>query len=156
MSEEKTNAINYIFYLQTKNDLDNSYYLLSEVLSKINISLLPVLAEDLRTIEKNRKYHLISIRNDLSSAMSFNQVRKSFLDSAMAAGRIALFDVSSFSEIDTAVKLQNKNMYRYFQLPQNLKQIAMSVAVDYYRDRNLQIEWPGGRRAKLPSMTNES
>lgn len=156
MNEANTAAINYIFYLQTKNELDNSYYVLAEVLSKINISLLPISADDLKNIDKNKKYHLISIRNDFSSAFNFNQMRKSFLDSAMAAGKISVFDVSSFSEIDTAAKYQSKNVYRYFQLPQNLKQIAMTVAVDFYRDRNTQAEWPGGKRAKLPSMTNES
>jgi hypothetical protein len=88
--------------------------------------------------------------------MAFNQIRKSFLDTALAAGKVTLFDISSFSEIDGAAKYQNKNVYRYFQLPQNLKQVAMTVAVDYFRDRNMQAEWPGGKRAKLPSMENES
>lgn len=156
MDEQNTTAINYIFYLQTKSEPDNSYYLLAEVLSKINISLLPISADDLKNVDRNKKLHLISIRNDFSSAFAFNQMRKSFLDSAMAAGKISLFDVSSFSEIESAAKYLNKNVYRYFQLPQNLKQVAMTVAVDFFRDRNTQAEWPGGRRAKLPSMTNES
>lgn len=156
MNEEKATAINYIFYLQTKSELDNNYYLLAEVLGKINISLLPILAEDLKNIDRHKKHYLISIRNDLSSAFAFNQMRQSFLDSVMAAGKMSLFDISSFSEIENATKYQNKNVYRYFQLPQNLKQVAMTVAVDYFRDRNMTAEWPGGKRAKLPSMNNES
>lgn len=155
MNENKA-VINYIFYLQHKDELDNSFYVMADVLSKINISLLPILPEDLRVIDKTKKHHIISLRNDFASAMSFNNVRKSFLDSAMAGGRVAVFDISSFSEIENAQKLQLKNMYRYFQLPQNLKQVAMTVAVDYFRDRNAVAEWPGGKRAKLPSMTNES
>ena len=156
MNKENTNTINYIFYLQTKNDLDNNYYLLADVLGKINITLLPISADDLKVIDRNKKHHVITIRNDLSTAFSFNQMRKSFLDSAMAAGKIALFDISSFSEIENASKFQNKSMYRFFQLPQNLKQVAMTVAIDFYRDRNNQVEWPGGRRAKLPYMNNET
>lgn len=156
MSEENTPVINYIFYLQTKSELENSFYLLADVLSKINISLLPILSDDLKVIDRNKKHHVIVIRNDFSSATTFNQIRKTFLDTAMAGGRISLFDISSFSEIENAAKLSAKNVYRYFQLPQNLKQVAMTVAVDYFRDRNIQAEWPGGRRAKLPSMTNES
>lgn len=155
MNENKA-VINYIFYLQHKDELDNSFYVMADVLSKINISLLPILPEDLRVIDKTKKHHIISLRNDFASAMSFNNVRKNFLDSAMAGGRVAVFDISSFSEIENAQKLQLKNMYRYFQLPQNLKQVAMTVAVDYFRDRNAVAEWPGGKRAKLPSMTNES
>lgn len=156
MNSENTTSINYIFYLQTKNELDNNYYLLAEILSKLNISLLPISADDLKNIDRNKKCYLVSIRNDISSAFVFNEMRKSFLDSAMAAGKISLFDISSFSEIETAAKYQSKNIYRYFQLPQNLKQVAMTVAVDFFRDRNTQAEWPGGKRAKLPSMTNES
>lgn len=155
MSENKS-VINYIFYLQHKSELDNSYYVLAEVLSKINISLLPISGDDLKVIDRNKKYHVISIRNDFASGTSFNNIRKSFLDTAMAAGRISLYDISSFSEIDNAQKFELKNVYRYFQLPQNIKQIAMTVAVDYFRDRNATAEWPGGRRAKLPSMANES
>lgn len=155
MNENKV-VINYIFYLQHKDELDNSFYVMADVLSKINISLLPISPEDLKVIDKSKKHHIISLRNDFASAMSFNNVRKSFLDSAMAGGRVAVFDISSFSEIENAQKLQLKNMYRYFQLPQNLKQVAMTVAVDYFRDRNAVAEWPGGKRAKLPSMTNES
>jgi hypothetical protein len=156
MNEENKTIINYIFYLQTTLELDNNYYLLAEVLSKININLLPIIGDELKNIEKHKKQYVISIRNDLSSGFNFNQLRKTFLDSAMASGRIALFDISSFSEIEMASKYQNKNVYRYFQLPQNLKQIAMTVAVDFFRDRNTQAEWPGGKRAKLPSMANES
>lgn len=156
MNIENQVAINYIFYLQTKSELDNNFYLLAEILSKINISLLPISADDLKDVDRNKKHHLIFIRNDFSSAFAFNQMRKSFLDTAMAAGKISLFDISSFSEIETAAKYQNKNIYRYLQLPQNLKQVAMTVAVDFFRDRNTIAEWPGGKRAKLPSMNNES
>ena len=156
MTEENIATINYIFYLQKKGELDNGYYILADAFAEINISLLPISAEDLKDIDRNKKHHLISIRNDFSSALNFTQMRKSFLDTVMAAGKIALFDISSFSEIENAAKYQNKNMYRYFQLPQNLKQVAMTIAEDYFHDRNSLVEWPGGRRAKLPSMTNQS
>lgn len=156
MNKENEITVNYIFYLQTKNEPDNAYYILAEVLSKINISLLPIEASDLKQIDRNKKHHLIVLRNDFSSAFCFNDMRKLFLDSAMAAGKIALFDVSSFSEIENAANLQAKNMYRYFQLPQNLKQVAMTIAVDYFRDRNTMAEWPGGKRSRLPSMEKET
>ena len=156
MNEENKNIINYIFYLQNKIELDNNFYLLAEIFSNINISLLPISSDDLKNITRNNKNYLISIRNDLSSAFNFNQTRKSFLDSAMASGKIALFDVSSFSEIEIASKYQNKNIYSHLQLPLNLKQLAMSIAVDYFRDRNRQVEWPGGKKSKLPSMNIES
>ncbi|MBY0413127.1 MAG: hypothetical protein K2Q18_03130, partial [Bdellovibrionales bacterium] len=95
---------------------------------------------------------------DLTSALSFNEIRKKFLDASMASGKLMVYDVSSFSEVENAAKLELKNVYRYFQLPLNIKQIAMTVGVEFFKDRNSTpaVEWPGGRRSKLPSMTNSN
>lgn len=157
MSENNT-TVNYIFYLQTKPELDNTFYVLAEVLAKINITLLPIEEEDLRGIDKGKKHHVIVIRNDFASAFAFNDIRKNFLDASMASGKLMVYDVSSFSEIENALKLESKNVYRYFQLPLNIKQIAMTVGVEFFKDRNNTpaVEWPGGRRSKLPSMTNSN
>ena len=155
---EKTTPINYIFYLQTKPELDNTFYILAEVLSKINISLLPIEAQDLKDVERGRKHHVIVVRSDFTSAFAFKEIRKKFLDASMASGKLMVYDVSSFSEIENAGMLELKDVYRYFQLPLNIKQIAMTVAVEFFRDRNNTpvVEWPGGRRSKLPSMTNSN
>ncbi len=158
MKEQNTPVINYIFYLHTKIDLDQTFYLLAEVLGKINITLIPIEPTELRNLDKTKKNHLIVVRSDFNSAFAFNDLRKDFLDSSMAQNKVMVYDVSSFSEIENAVKLETKNVYRYFQLPLNVKQVAMTIAVEFFKDRNNQIkqvDWPGGRRAKLPSM-NES
>lgn len=154
--ESTKSAINYIFYLQTKSELDNTYMALSEILNKLNITLLPITPEELNSLDKASKNHLIYIRNDLTSGLLFNQLRRSFFDVAMLSGRVFLHDLSSFSEIDNSQKYINKEAYRFIALPANLKQIAMNIAVDYFRDRNKRDEWPGGRRAKLPSMNTQN
>lgn len=156
MIENNKNSINYIFYLQTKPDLENSFYVMAEILSKINISLLPIEAHDLKVVDRNKKHHLIILRNDLSSAFSFNEIRKTYLDVAMASGKVTVYDISSFSAVENAAKLELKNVYRFFQLPLNVKQVAMTIAVDFFKERNMKEEWPGGKRAKLPSMDSES
>lgn len=158
MNENNNTNINYIFYLQTKLDLDNTYYVLAEVLGKINISLLPIKEQDLKDIDKGKKQHVIVVRNDFSSAFAFNNIRKNFLEASMNSGKLMVYDISSFSEIENAVKFENKSVYKYFQLPLNIKNVAMAVAVEFYKDKNAAplAEWPGGRRAKLPSMTNSN
>jgi hypothetical protein len=155
---EKTPIINYIFYLQTKTELDNTFYVLAEILSKINISLLPIEAQDLKDVDRTKKHHVIVVRNDFSSAFAFKENRKKFLDAGMASGKLMVYDISSFSEIENAGMLELKDVYRYFQLPLNIKQVAMTVAVEYFREKNNApaVEWPGGRRSKLPSMTNSN
>lgn len=154
--EEKNIGINYIFYLQTKNEVDDIFITFSEMFSKLNIALIPVIPDDLKVLDKNIKNHLIVVRNDLSSCMLFNQLRKSFLEGGMLSGRVALYDVSSFSEIENAQKFLTKEVYRFMPLPANVKQLAMIVAVDFFREKNKRLEWPGGRRAKLPSMNSEN
>ncbi len=158
MNEKTTPVINYIFFLHTKVELDSTFYSLAEVLAKINITLIPIEPSELKKVDKTSKNHLIVMRSDFNTAFSFNELRKEFIDSSMAQNKLMVYDVSSFSEIENAMKLESKNVYRYFQLPLNLKQIAMTIAVEFFKDRNNQtkhIDWPGGRRAKLPTM-NES
>lgn len=154
--EEKSIGINYIFYLQTKNEVDDIFITFSEMLSKLNIALIPIIPDDLKVLDKNIKNHLIVVRNDLSSCMLFNQLRKSFIEGAMLSGRVSLYDVSSFSEIENASKYSSKESYRFLPLPANLKQLSMVVAIDFFKEKNKRLEWPGGRRAKLPSMNTEN
>ena len=158
MNENNNSAINYLFYLQTKAELDHTYYVLAEVLGKININLLPIEAHDLKDIDRTKKHHVIVLRTDFASAFAFKDIRKKFLDASMASGKLMVYDVSSFSEIENAGMLELKDVYRYYQLPLNIKQIAMTVGVEFFRDRNNTpvVEWPGGRRAKLPSMPNSN
>ncbi len=149
-------SINYLFYLQTKAELDSTYYLVAEILAKLSISLLPIEVDELRAIDRENKHHVIVVRNDMASAQAFKEIQKTYLDTAMASGKVIVYDVSSFSDLEKGSKWENKSVYKHYQLPLSPKQIAMTVAVEFYKERNLTQEWPGGRRSKLPSMTNES
>lgn len=153
---EKTTLVNYIFYLQTKPELDAHFYALAEILGQINISLLPIELKDLKSIDKEKKHHVMVMRSDIASAIAFKEIQKTYLDSAMASGKIMVYDISSFSCIEMGAKWESKNVYRYFQLPLDIKQIAMTMAMEFFKDRNITASWPGGRRSKLPSMTNET
>jgi hypothetical protein len=154
--EDTKQYLSYIFYLQTKSELDANYFHLSEIFSKMSITLLPIQANELRVLDKTTKNHLIVIRNDLASNNIFVELRKSYLDIAMMTSRIKLFDISSFSEIEITQKLANKDLYKFTALPADFKEIAMNIAVDYFQVRNKRDEWPGGKRAKLPSITSSN
>lgn len=156
MNDIKKNAVNYILFLQNKAELDRSYYLLAELLGKINITLLPVDLDELRNLDRVQKYFIISISDSFSTAHEFQNTRKKFIDSAMALKKVMVYDISSFSPIENATKFENKNVYFYFQLPVNLKQLVMTIAVAFFREKNVPVEWPGGRRAKLPAMPDSN
>ena len=149
MGEKST--VNYIFYLKSSEALTNVFFQMSELFGKLNIVLLPVSIEELQKIDRHKRHQIIVCRNDLLSATTFLEVKKLYLDFAMSRGHVAVYDLSSFSEIENAGKYQAKKSYFYFPLPINLQQVVMNVAIDYFNTKNQREEWPGGRRSKIPS-----
>ena len=153
MKEGNSSNINYIFYLQTKPKLDTAFYMLSNFLSKANINLLPVTADDIKNLDRTKKYFIISFQNDFTSGMVVRKFQREFLFSAMSLNRFHYFDISSFSEIDCGLKSTLRNLHRFIQLPASMKELAMTIVEDYFRERNHQEQnWPGGKRARLPSV----
>lgn len=153
MSEKS--SINYIFFLKSSEALSDVFFQMAEMFSQLNIVLLPVSAAELHKIDRHKRHQIIIFRSDLLSAHTFLKIRKLYLDFAMSRGHVAVYDISSFSEMENAAKYQNKKSYFYFPLPTDIKQVVMSVAIDYFKTRNENEEWPGGRRSKIPT-TSES
>lgn len=152
----KDKTTNYIFYLQNKTTPDAVFMTMSEILNSLGIKLVPVTSENISVMSKLMRSYLIVVRNDLSTQMNFDRLKKTYLDGAMNSNRLVLFDVSSFSEIDHALRLTGKGVYKFVSLPANLKNVASKIALDYFNDRNKNEEWPGGKRAKLPSLNSNN
>jgi hypothetical protein len=150
MSEKS--AINYIFFLKSSEALPSVFFQMSQLFSQLNITLLPVTLDDLQNIDRHKKHQIIICRNDLLSATAFLEIKKSYLDFAMARSHVSVYDISSFSEMENAAKFQTKKSYMYFPLPIDLKQVVMAVTIDYFNSRNEKEEWPGGRRSKIPTV----
>ena len=153
---EKKSSVNYIFFLKSTKELSAMFFQMADLFSQLNIILLPVTREELQNIDRHKKHQIIVCRNDLLSAQMFFEIKKAYLDFAMSRGHVAVYDISSFSEIENAKKYQNKKSYFYFPLPIDIKQVVMSVTIDYFKTKNEMEEWPGGKRSKLPSMTYEN
>lgn len=147
MSEDV--SLNYVLYLQYDSNLDRSYFLLSDILRQMNISLIPIQLDDIKLLEKNKRYHMIMVRRKFNEAVMALDWKKKFLDSAMLAGRIVLHDLSSFSELPMPQNLEKKEVYYFTPLPCDYKKAAMDLIVAFYNDKNNNATWPGGKRAKL-------
>lgn len=147
MSDEQ--SLNYALYLQYDSTLDRSFFILSEVLRKLNISLIPIQFGDLSLLEKNKRYHVIMVRKKYNDAIMALEWKKKFLDTAMLAGRVVLHDLSSFSEFSFSNKIEKSDSYFFTPLPCDYKKAAMDFVVAFYQDKNEHAAWPGGRRAKL-------
>lgn len=150
MEERK---IDYIFYLQTKSDLGRAFYQMAETFSDLGVTLLPISFDQLRNLEKNKKIHLVVLRNDFASATLFQEVHRNFLNTLILTGKVTLYDLSSFSELSDQGKIYKKENYKYFQLPLDVEQTTLTISESLFRENNEEVEtWPGGRRAKLPTM----
>lgn len=147
MSEDV--SLNYVLYLQYDSTLDRSFFILSEILRQMSISLIPIQLEDIKLLEKNKRYHVIMVRRKYNDALLALIWKKKFLDSAMLAGRIVLHDLSSFSELPIPQNLEKKDVYHFTPLPCDYKKAAMDLVVAFYQDKNNKAAWPGGKRAKL-------
>lgn len=146
---EENQSLNYMLYLQYDQDLDRSYFLLSAILRQLNISLIPIQIDEVKLLEKNKRYHAIMVRKKYNDALRALDWKKRFLDSAMLSGRIVLHDISSFSELSIPASLEKKGAYFFTGLPVDYKKVAMDLVVNFYNDKNNTDVWPGGKRAKL-------
>jgi hypothetical protein len=148
---EKT-LLNYVFFLKSGEQLGPSYFQLADLFNQLSIVLLPVTPMELQNLDRHKKHKIIVVRNDLQSAQNFAEIKKSYLDFSMSRGHATVYDISSFSEIENASKYQNKKSYIHFPLPVEMKQVVMSIALDYFNTKNDVEEWPGGRRSKIPTV----
>jgi hypothetical protein len=156
MKEGISSNIHYIFYLQTRPKLDPAFYMLSNLLSKANINLLPVTTDDIKNLDRTKKYFIVSFQNDFTSGMVIRKFQKDFLFTAMSLNRFHYFDISSFSEVDCGLKSTLRNLHRFIPLPASMKEIALTMAEEYLREKNQQEQnWPGGKRARLPSVGSD-
>jgi hypothetical protein len=148
-------SINYIFFLASEK-LSPAFFELAEMFGQLNITLLPVTISELQNIDRHQRHQLIVLRDDLNSAQNFIEIKKSYLDFAMSRGHVAVYDISSFSEIENSLKYKNKRSYFYFPLPINPNEVVVGVALDYFKTKNELEEWPGGRRSKIPTANYEN
>ncbi len=147
MSEDA--SLNYLLYIQYDHSLDRSYFILSGILRQMNISLIPIQLDDIKLLEKNKRYHTIMVRRKFNDALMALDWKKKFLDSAMLSGRIVLHDLSSFSELAMPQNIEKKGVYYFTALPCDYKKAAMDLVVAFFNDKNSNATWPGGKRTKL-------
>lgn len=154
--KQNTN-VNRIFFWQQTKHLPCYFDTLAKMLSQLNIELYPVNLEDLMHSKQSKKVHLMVLRNDLSSAREFNELRRNYIESSMASGRVMIYDVSSFSKLENTTSRSKKISYKFFELPIKVETLGVMIASEFYNDKNAEEEnnqkdsW-----TKLPSlrMTN--
>lgn len=143
----------YILYLQLTRELPENFFLFTEYLAKWNISLVPIRPEELRSMPIAKPLNIIAVTHSLGAWKRFNYLRKHFLDFALLNGRFRMFHMSSYGKISIFHRLHRKNSYCYYQLPMGMLKVSEDMARTIYKEKFAPTAWPGGKRAKLPSIS---
>jgi len=146
------NSENYIFFLKFSGDIDDSFIRLATMFADLNIKLVPVTLMDLMELTSKKKEQVIIVRKSLRDNKLLAQYRSLYLDMALLAGRFTLFDYSSFPMMEGANKFFRQKSYFHNPLPIALQELVRISALQYYRDRDQDRKWPGGRRATLSNL----
>lgn len=143
--------LNVIYFWKTTKNISNVYMKLATILLEFNITLVPLETNELSLLKKNKRVHLMILRNDILSASKFNDLRINYIESSMASGKIMVYDVSSFSLIENAASKSKKISYKIFKLPLELSSLGAQVAVEFFKEKSQETDFfINGNRSKLP------
>ena len=142
---------NYIFYLQLTDELTEDFFYFSAVMSKFNFNLIPIMPEDLREVSKNINVHIMVIVSTIASFNKYQGVKKKFLSFAVKNRIVKLFELTSFIPDEELLRNKAIDSYKVYRLPLQAKKISMIIVKEYLTSMSSIGQWPGGRRAKLPT-----
>ena len=145
-------SIHHIFYLQLADTLPKAYFYIRQEFAENGITLVPIRFSDLREIASNKKSHVLVILQDMQSKSRFERIKRRYLEIAVKNRQIILHEVSSFSPSIDLHKGNRIKSYFHYTLPNSILKIANQISYSYANDKLNISKWPGGKRAKLPSV----
>lgn len=142
----------FILFLEMSDRPSETFFMVTEFMSKWNISVVPVSPSSLKGLRIVSQTNLLVVTSSLRTKTIFASLRETFLDFVLIRQKINLFHISSFSQIEIAHRLEKKLLYHHYQLPLHLEEVCHHMATEIYAKDNGVRAWPGGRRAKLPLL----
>ena len=145
----------YILHLQLSKRLDSGFIRMAAELKLYGVHLIPVQLKEIDHFLTSSKVPIIVLTNTIQSWTTFQKARKTGLEFFLKAGKIKMFHLNSFKEIIEYRVLKQKGYYQLISLPIRFDKAVFTVLSDYEKSSGKDNAWPGGRRAKLPSMSND-
>ena len=144
---------NFIFYLQLGNKVSEEYLRLAMELKAWDIDLVPIHPSEADQVLGGHKApFFIALTTDLLKMKKFQEMQKGFFNFALRAKKARLIHLNSFGFRSEYNGFRHQDYYVPIQLPAKIVDIGTMVAKAYYRVNGKKNAWPGGRRAKLPSL----
>jgi len=144
----------YVFFLRLESNLTEDYFHLASYFKQYCISLVPVTAQELLAIESKNREYVVCLNKNMGTDSVLKRHLKKFLGFSLLSRKFCLFDLSSFSKIEIAPKAEYAKSYFHYQLPVDIEETVVDVALKIYQDRTKKQNWPGGKSVKLPSLVS--
>ena len=143
----------FIFFLKFTSELPFEFFQFSDKLSDYGIKLVPIRPQELSSMMSAKHVFVLGLNNSIRTNQLFQLYRKNFLDYAILSKRVDLYDVTTFSRLNSelALRAQRNQNYIHIPLPDTIDEIVNKVLVAYMKKNSDVQKWPGGRRAKLPA-----
>lgn len=141
-----------IFFIRYSGQLPVEFFYLSQAFLKYDIKLVPVGSKDISELIESRNVHLLSLTNRIQNQRELMVYFKQFLGYALVTSKLKLFDISSFNAMNVNNRAEGYKNYFHFYLPDTIESIVHKVLDCYSMDEVEVLSWPGGRRAKLPTV----
>ena len=142
----------FVLYIQFTEKLDQEFIYLSRVFNQFGISLVPISVNDLKKHYPSNQEYVLAIVKDINSAKEYKKLLKKFLNLSIRSDKIFLFEFPSIEFIHDVKFLKDKKEITE-RLPVSMFGIAERIGSKIYHDLTaVTKKWPGGRRAKLPTL----
>jgi len=153
MEFTKNDHEHFIYFIRVTPTIPEFFYDISFYLSHRNLSFIPIMPNQIPKLSDNFDRFAIIVSRDINTYQSYKQIWQRYLKTYVLNKKIKLVHLSSFDVTDDLLSVKRKGTYIYYPLPLKIKhtcwEIAKMAKSEY---ENASRVWPGGRRAKLPSI----
>ena len=142
----------YVIYLQFEEKLDERFFYLTRVFQQFGISLIPVTVDEFKEIRHCEGEYVLALVRDIASYEKYRRLLKRYMNYSLRTGKMTLIEASSFTVFHDNKLLKNKNVFQY-RLPISMFSVASDIGEIIYTNLTTESKkWPGGKRAKLPTV----
>jgi len=142
----------YILYIQWNEKIDSGFIRFAAEFKQFNINLIPVRPNELDYFLDKRQIPVIMITSTLGEYQKYRNQRKKHFDFYIKNMKIKLFHLNSFSIDHDFITSSKRRSYVHVPLPIQFKKATLLVLSHYIDEVEGDNKWPGGTRAKLPSL----
>lgn len=145
------NKQNWVFFLHLENNLPANFFALSQSLKKLGHYLVPITLDQLPMFcEKKDAINVLVMTTNLNQISFFRSILKKRLKFYLANRKVVIHHFSSF--VLERGDFLKPSVYQHYALPSPATFLLKKMITYCERNKIHALNWPGGTRAKLPTV----